>query len=202
MRSRLISLLLCCAPLPLMLAPGACGQPPPSHAPAGCNRSAASSIASSSPSAASSSADVPPDAGLPHPFDRGCAQDLDPSASPSARLDTAGRTCAPGMLPVLAPTAFNASPEVAASARVDLAAHACVRVGAASDAAIALDVGLRGPDASPIGSGRGPGLLLLRESGPICVRDKGTYSVEARPHARATVWIAVWAANPIVPASP
>ncbi len=106
------------------------------------------------------------------------------------------------MLPVLAPTAFNASPEVAASARVDLAAHACVRVGAASDAAIALDVGLRGPDASPIGSGRGPGLLLLRESGPICVRDKGTYSVEARPHARATVWIAVWAANPIVPASP
>lgn len=202
MRPRLLSLLFCIAPFPMLIAPGACGHNGSPPSPAGCSRAAASSIDAglASASAIASSQLVAPDAGLPHAIDRGCAQDISTALTPSAQLEAAGRTCAPSMATVLAPKGYAATPSQSASAHVELARHACVRIGMASEpSGIAVQAHLIGPDGSAAGAWRGVTPLMIAESGPVCVREAGSYAVHAQPNASTTIWIAAWGAQPPPP---
>lgn len=195
MRPRLLSLLLSIAPLPLLIAPGACGHGGSPAASVGCNRPAASAAGPSqaSVSAAASLALEVPDAGLPHAIDRGCAQDISTSIAASAQLEAAGRTCAPSMTTLLAPKGYAASPEQSATARIELARHACVRIGIATDqAGLAVEARLKGPAGSSEGWWRSVTPMLIAGAGPVCVREAGSYAIEARPNASANVWIAAW----------
>jgi len=108
--------------------------------------------------------------------------------------------CAPSMATLLAPKGHAASPDQAASARIELARHACVRVGMATDpSGIAVQARLAGPGGSAAGSWRGITPMLIAESGPVCVREAGSYTVHAQPNASTTIWIAAWGAQPTAP---
>ncbi|MBI5533253.1 MAG: hypothetical protein HY898_11080 [Deltaproteobacteria bacterium] len=202
-------MLLLAAGLPLLMAPGACGNAPAAgpKALAGCNRSAASKASASAAPSASILAveDADGGAALPFELDRGCASDIAASLEGEAQLQQLGSRCAPGMSRVLTTGGSMAvTPTQAAEVKVNLGRNACVRVGvAAQPAGTPMEVVLvepgTGAEAGRVKSGAP---LLLGRDGPVCVREAGAYVVRVRSlRGAAQAWVGAWASQAPAPNS-
>ncbi len=163
----------------------------------------ASVASSSSASARPVASDRAPK--LAYSFDLGCVEDIDEGLEAKQQLEKLRRVCAPGMMVRdVRNESIALSHDELQQVEVDLAAHACIRIGAVTStpgAVIALK--LLSPSGDVLVESKDSRVpLLLPWAGPICVGEAGQHVVQISSKVgESRILLGLWQTSAPLPVS-
>ncbi len=133
--------------------------------------------------------------------DRGCVDDLEASGKSSAQqVVEAGRICFPGMRRVTSAKAADTNDgRTVAELSIDLPAHACARIAAATSSDALLTVSFVRDGRDLLVAPQEPSPSVLPRGGPWCVTEQGTYLARVRASVPGDLAIGLWMTEPAAP---